>query len=284
MGLLGKPIYISNHGTSQGIITRFFLHFQDMSKIAFLGDKSRSKLYVSYEKKCREDFTNFYDLYHRILDLRKKYIEGIVSGIYFKNHSPGNFMADKSPEVEIKKAIQDFFRDGKSLLNNFAKSGLLDDGVFQLSKLLVVSPKNYKKAKQAMLPNLRFPGYNVLFCIVEDAEENFKREFFRVRDDFEHNGLQISDFQINAKNQRFEIIDPTLNGINIFKLIDKCYYATFDLIESLAAYFFGINAHTRSNGIITLFYNKGKVDPSNFFYQYKITLNVNDPSLIRLID
>ncbi|MDB5014654.1 MAG: hypothetical protein JWQ25_2856, partial [Daejeonella sp.] len=158
MGLFGKIVYISDHGTAQGIIPRFFLHFKEMSEMAFLGDKERAKRYWDYYDKNRDDFTNFYDSYHQIKQLRKRYIEGILSGEYFQRFENGEFTADKSPEVKIKKAIQDFFKDSKPFLNNFAKSKLLDDGVLQLAKLLVVSEKNYKKAKVEMLPNLKLKG------------------------------------------------------------------------------------------------------------------------------
>jgi len=41
MGLLGKIVYTSSHGTAQGIIPRFFIHFEEMSNMAFVGDAER---------------------------------------------------------------------------------------------------------------------------------------------------------------------------------------------------------------------------------------------------
>lgn len=283
MSLLGKATSISNHGTAHGIIPRFFLHFEEMSTIAFIGDKSRKELYWEYFDNNQNDFTNFYDSYHNILKLRKEYIDGIITGVYYNRFDNGEVSADKSPEVKIKKAIQDFFKDGKPLLSNFAKSRLLDDEVFILSKVLVANPNAYKKAKEEMLPNLKIKGYHVLFQIIEDAQEYFKRDFFKIRDDFEHNMLKIPDFEVKYIDGVAHIVDPQLSGKNIFKLIDQYYYNALNLIEDLAAYFFGLNACHRSNGLITLFANKGKVDSANFRYRYKITMDVNDPDLVKLI-
>jgi len=284
MSLLGKPVYISDHGTAQGIIPRFFLHFEEMSKMAFLGDEERKKIFLNYFNNSLNEFTNFYDSYQNILQLRKDYIEGIVSGKYYKRFENGEFWADKSPEVKIKKAVQDFFKDGKPFLNNFAKSGLLDDSPFVLNKLLVVSEKSYNKAKSEMLPFLRLPGYNILFHLIEEAQVKFKKEFFIIRDEFEHNSLRVQDFEVKYENGVTHITDPSYKGQNIFKLIDKFYYWTLDLIENLSAYFFGLNACNNSKGAITLFYNNGVVDPSKFRYRYTITLDVKDPDLTRLIN
>ena len=283
MGFLGKIVYTSNHGTSQGIIPRFFLHFEKMSEMAFLGDKDRKQTYLDYYDKNLNEFTNFYDSYHQILELRKSYIEGIISGKYYERFENGEFTADKSPEIKIKKAIQDFFKDGKPLLTNFAKSGLLDDGALVLNRLLVVSEKSYNRAKTEILPLLKLKGYEVIFNLIEDAQNEFKKDFFLIRDEFEHNSLRLPDFEFLFENGVLKIIDPKYQDKNIFKLIDKFYYKTFDLIEDLAAYFFGLNACSKSNGLITLFYNNGAVDPSKFRYRYTITLDVNDPNLKKLI-
>lgn len=283
MGFLGKIVYTSNHGTAQGIIPRFFLHFEDMSKMAFLGDLDRKKRYQDYYDKNLNDFTNFYDSYQQVIQLRKDYIEGIISGKYYKRFENGEFTADRSPEVKIIKAIQDFFKDGKPFLNNFAKSKLLNDGVLEMEKLLVVSEKAYNKAKLEMSPNLKLKGYEVLFKIIEDAQASFKKDFFLIRDEFEHNYMKLPGFEIRVENGITNIIDPHFDGKNIFKLIDIYYYKTLDLIEDLAAYFFGNNVCFNTKGIITLFYNNEKIDPQNFRYRYRITLDVNDPDLTKLI-
>ncbi len=283
MEILGNITYRSNHGIYQGIIPRFFLHFEEMSKMAFYNDKDRKAIFHAYYEKNLDDFTNFYDSYNNIVNLHKEYIDGIISGLYFKCLANGKFSADKSPEVILKKNVQDFFRDGKTLINNFAKSKLLDDGRFELSKLLAVSPKNYRKAKESMLPNLKIKGYSGLFQIIEDAEKEFKKDFFLIRDDFEHNQFRVPDFQISLQNDTVHIVEPQIIGENVFKLIHLYYHKTFNFIETLAAYFFGLNACYRSKGIITLFYNNGTVDPANFRYRYKITIDVNDPDLDKLI-
>lgn len=283
MGLLGKIVYTSNHGTAQGIISRFFFHFEEMSKMAFFGDLERKKRYKDYYDKNLNDFTNFYDSYQQVIQLRKEYIEGIISGKYYKHFENGEFTADKSPEVKIMKSIQDFFKDGKPFLNNFAKSKLLDDGVFELEKLLVVSEKNYNRTKLEITPNLKLKGYEVLFNIIEDAQTSFKKDFFLIRDKLEHNYMKLPDFEVKTENGITNIIDPHLDGKNIFMLIDLYYSKTLDLIEDLAAHFFGNNACFNSNGIITLFYNNGRIEPENFRYRYKITLDVNDSELTKLI-
>jgi len=281
--LLGKIVYTSNHGTSQGIVTRFFLQFEEMSKFAFMGDQERKKLHENYYNKNLNDFTDFYDIYQLILKLRRNYIEGIKSGLFYKAFENGEFTADKSPEVNIKKAIKDFFSAGKPLLNNFAKSKIIDDGNFELVKLLIKSPESFDKAKNEMLPNLKIKGYNVLFQIIEDAQTEFKKDFFLIRDAFEHNYLQIPNFEIKESNGVIFIEDPKLKGENVFKLIDFYYHKTLNLIEDLSAYFFGLNVCLRTNGNITLFSRKSGIDPSHSIYKYTLSINCNDPNLIQLI-
>lgn len=130
---------------------------------------------------------------------------------------------------------------------------------------------------------LKLKGYNVLFQLIEDAQNEFKKDFFKIRDDFEHNALKIQDFVITENYGIVNIIDPLLEGKNIFNLIDTFYFKTFKLIESLAAYFFGLNACHNSKGLITLFLNNGEVNPAKFGYKYDITMNSNDPALTKLI-
>ncbi len=252
--------------------------------MAFMGDITRENLYDEYYENNLDDFTNFYDGYQNVIQLRKEYIEGIISGKYYSRFDSGEFTADKSPEVKIKKAIQDFFKDGKPFLTNFAKSRLLNDGVLQLERLLVVSEKNYKTAKDEMISSLPYKVYEVFFNLIEDAQDAFKKDFFLIRDKFEHNSFRLPDFETNFENGTLHIIDPHINGQNIFKLIDLYYYSSLNLIEDLAAYFFGINAYHRSNGMITLFSNNGLVEPSNFRFRYTITLDVGDPDLTKLIN
>ena len=187
MSLLGGINYVSNHGTSQGIITRFFLHFEEMSKFAFLGDKQREATYLRYENKNREDFTNFYDTYNEILDLRKEYLDGIKSGIYFSILPNGNTTSDATPEIKIRKRIMEFFISGRQLLNNFCKSELLDDGDFKLSSFLLSKDKVVEKYLSEAQNKFRFKdGYKKIISIATEAQDDFKRDFMQLRGDLEH--------------------------------------------------------------------------------------------------
>lgn len=119
--LLSGINYISNHGTSQGILTRFFLHFEKMAEMGFMGMRwpAAKSRYELYEKKNKEDFTNFYDTYHEVMKLREEYLQGVNNGTYFSINLDGSTSSDSTPEILIRKRIKEFFISGRQLLNNF---------------------------------------------------------------------------------------------------------------------------------------------------------------------
>ncbi len=282
--MLGGINYFSNHGTSQGIIPRFFLNFKDMSTFAFMGDKTREELYRNYEKTHQEAFTNFYDMYFEIQKLRLEYINGLNSGKYFKFLEKGKTSSDTTPEITIRRKIKEFFMSGRQLVESFGRSGLLDDEEFKISKFLLADAEKVEHYKSKYSKNFRFPrGYTKIIDMVLDANSHFKVDFFSIRGKLVHDNLQISPFRLESANGRLVIYEPTIKGVNVFVQIEKYFNGTFDLIEDIAAYFFGINAHVKSHGKITLLMRKPEdVDPANFRYRYTITLDVNDSTLIRI--
>ena len=285
MSLLGGINYISNHGTAQGIITRFFLHFEEMGKFAFLGDNERKAKYLKYEVRLMEDFTNFYDTYYEILDLRAEYIQGIENGMYFSAFPDGRTTSDKTPEIKLRRRIMEFFISGRQLLNKFCKSKLLDDGAFKLSLFLLSKDDVVEKYLKSTQGKFKFKnGYKKIVDIAKDAQNDFKRDFMQLRADLEHSyDTSILPFSIAVNGSTIVIVEPSHNGTNIFKLIDRYYNGTLNLIEDMAAYFYGINACSKSHGQITLFKRMGEVNPAKFKYRYTITLDVGYPDLQRLI-
>ncbi|MGX5687407.1 hypothetical protein [Arcticibacter tournemirensis] len=257
-----------------------------MSKAAFPGDKDREERYWRYHDRNLEDFTNLYDLNYKILDLRKNYLDGIKNGTFFFTLPDGRTSSDGTPEIKIRKSIMDFFISGKQLLNNFCKSELLDDGVFKLSAFLLCKDNTVENYLLSTQERFRFKNsYKKIVDIAKDAQHDFKKDFMDLRNSFEHlYAPLIEPFQITVDRGQIRIIEPSYNSTNIFELVEKYYERTLDLIEDMAAYFFGINACVMSKGYMTLFKRKNEVDPSNFKYRYTITLDVGDPDLIRIIN
>jgi len=286
--LLSGINYISNHGTSQGILTRFFLHFEKMAEMGFMGKRwpAAKSRYELYEKKNKEDFTNFYDTYHEVMKLREEYLQGVNNGTYFSINLDGSTSSDSTPEILIRKRIKEFFISGRQLLNNFGKSGLLEDGDFKVSSFLLYKESVVEKYIKTFSENFRYKqGYLKIIDIAKKAQVDFKKDFMQLRADIEHDyDTEIPKFKICAYNREAVVEEPTYNGTNFFILIDKYYHGTLNLIEDMAAYFYGVNACANTDGKITLFFRKDEVDPPRFRFRYALTLDVGDPSLQRLIN
>jgi hypothetical protein len=116
----------SNHGTSQGIIPRFYLQMVDMAKFALDQEALSEKLQQFLDTNI-SDFTEFYDIY---IELRETYIdyrEGLTNRKYYSIDERGAFRHDRSKELILKKKTKDFFIQGRLVVYNFGKSGVIDD-------------------------------------------------------------------------------------------------------------------------------------------------------------
>ncbi len=149
-----KPFFlgyesISNHGTSSGIIPRFFNQPMDIAQSAF-GKKEADDMFNSFLTMNIPDFTDFYDLYNEILEKYTDYKNGLQDGRYFSVNDKGQFRLDRSVEFEFHRKIKDFYILGRLLINNFCKSKILDSEHLELNNFILVNDKNFDKNKDLL--------------------------------------------------------------------------------------------------------------------------------------
>lgn len=271
----------SNHGTSQGIIPRFYLQMIDMAQFAFDKEGIEERL-QNFLNKNISDFTDFYDLFTEIKPLYIDYRNGLKNGKYYSIDNKGSFRHDRSSELTLKKKIKDFFIQGRLVVYNFGKSGVINDGEFILNNFLIVKDGNFQKSKQSCIDSPAGNKYKFLVEIIENARKDFLSELNQIRADFEHQNLQIEDFRVQVLNDQTEVIEPILGGMNLLSKIEYFYEQTLDLIEILMAFFYGIQAYQKTNGFMTLF-RRDEFDYSNKNYKYVVMPNIYESGLTKLI-
>lgn len=271
----------SNHGTSQGIIPRFYLQMIDMAQFAFDKEGVEERLQNFLDKNI-SDFTDFYDLFNELKSLYIDYRDGLKNGKYYSIDNKGSFRHDRSNELTLKKKIKDFFIQGRLVVYNFGKSGVINDGEFILNNFLIVKDGNFQKSKQSCIDSPAGNKYKLLIEIIEKAREDFLSEFNQIRADFEHQNLQIEDFKVQVLNDQIEVVEPTLGGMNLLSKIEYFYEQTLDLIEVLMVFFYGIQAYEKTSGFMTLF-RRDEFDYSNMNYKYVVMPNIYESGLTKLI-
>ena len=271
----------SNHGTSQGIIPRFYLQMVDMVQFTFDKEGLSEKLQQFIDTNI-SDFTEFYDIYTELKEIYIDYREGLISGKYYSIDEKGSFRHDRSKELVLKKKIKEFFIQGRLVVYNFGKSGVIDDKEFILNNFLIVSEKNFEKNKLNFLNSSVGKKYEILLRIIEKARKDFLTSFNQIRADFEHQNLQVDDFKVSINNNRVEVIEPTFGHSNLLTEIEICYKRLLDLIEVLMAYFYGLKAYEKTDGFMALF-KRDEYDYSNLLYKYVITPNMYESGLTKLI-
>ena len=238
---------ISNHGTKQGIIPRFWLQTMELAESTF-GKAEGDKKLGDFFPNNVNDLTNLYDLYHEIVTEYNDYKAGLSDGRYFSINEKSQFTLDQSVELKFEKKIKDFFILGRLLVNNFAKSTIIDSEHFVLNKLIIVTDKNFEKNKLEYVeldPSKRFIP---LFDIIENARKEFLNEFNSVRAEIEHNNFSIPKFDINTENGDFA--EPSIHGnAPLIEELEYYYNNLLDLVETLIAYYFGIEAVSKNNNL-----------------------------------
>ena len=129
--MIEKVIQISNHGTNTGIWPRFFLQMDELAKLAVGKQEFETRLKIYFEN-VMPQIEKFYDLYHKFLELLTDYHKGIQSGKYYTVDNRGHATHNKIPERELFNTVKDFFINGKIMLINFIKCGIIDDSPFKL--------------------------------------------------------------------------------------------------------------------------------------------------------
>jgi len=282
---MNKPLFggyevIANHGTAQGIIPRFFLQINDLANIA-IGKDGEDRCYTFLEKNVT-DFTDVYDIYQKFLSQYSDYINGINSGKYFKLTNDGFPSIDRSVEIEMRKTVKDFFIYCKLAIDNFSKSGLIDDDKFQISKYLFVNDKNYEKNKELCLSIKDGPKYDILFSIVDGGRNKVLSQLSKIRNDYEHYNFQVGNFVINVVSGKIEIVEPDISNMSLKKSIDFFYEEAFNFIESLIVFYWGLNAYHKSGGALMLFQRRD-FDFSQMKYRFVIYPRIFSSGLDQLI-
>lgn len=271
----------SNHGTSQGIIPRFYLQMVDMAQFAFEKEGVEERLH-SFLNKNISDFTDFYDLFTELKSTYIDYRDGLKIGKYYSLNDKGTFNHDRSNELILKKKIKDFFIQGRLVIYNFGKSDVINDGEFILNNFLIVKDSNFEKSKLNCLNSSVGNKYRFLIEIIENARKDFLSEFNQIRADFEHQNLQIEDFKVQVINNQIEVVEPSLHNANLLSKIEYYYEQTLDLIEVTMAFFYGIQAYEKTNGFVTLF-SRDEFDYSKLHYKYVVMPNMYENGLTKLI-
>jgi hypothetical protein len=210
------------------------------------------------------------------------YREGLANGKYFSSDEKGAFKHDRSSELILKKKAKEFFINGRLLIYNFGKSGIIDEGPFILNNLLIVNDQNFEKNKTKCLADPQRGLYGFLLERIQRARADFLTSFNQVRIDFEHHNFQIENFKVKKVNDKIEVVEPSLGYSNLLEEVQILYERILDLIEVLMVFFFGVKAHQKTNGFMTLF-RREQFDYSNLLYKYTVLPNMDQQGLTRLI-
>jgi hypothetical protein len=244
--LLGKEV-ISNHGSSSGIWPRFFIQIMDIAEYAMTKEEV-DIIFDAFSERNIPDFADLYDLHNDIINKYSDFKNGLNNGDYFSKDKSGFFSIDRSIEIELHRIVKDFFIKGRLLINNFAKSKIIDSEYFVLSKFIIVKDKNFNRNKEEYLKNEPDNKYGRLIDIIENSRSKFLADFNEIRGHIEHENLEIPKFIINTDTG--EISEPSLtNSGSLIKEISFMYYNILDMIELLLVLYFGINSVEKKKSI-----------------------------------
>lgn len=270
--MFDKVVYISGHGTDSGIWPRFLLQMDDLAQFA-IGKQAFDQRQKVYFDTVIPQITKFYDIYHEFREMLKDYQDGIQSGKYYSFDDRGRASHNKIPETKIADKAKDFFINGKIMLVNFVKCGIIDEAPFVLSDFYFADEKKFEVKKQEYLKTSN--GFLIpLIALLEKAQKDFLKPFNVIRGDIEHNHFTIDDFKIETTQQGVFAIEPTFDGRNLSMTLEFYYNNILDLIEKLVAYFLGIKAETKNNSPFEL-YVRRQYDYPKMLYKYTIAVGGN---------
>ena len=262
---------ISNHGSSTGIIPRFLNQPMEIASFG-IGKENSEKIFNLFLKKNIKDFTDFYDLHKEIVDDYTEFINGLRSGKYFSINDKKQFSLDRSLEIKLHSNIEKFYIKGRLLVNNFAKSKIIDSEHFILNDFLIVSDKNFEKNKKLYFENDSSKKFEILIKIIEDARKNFLNTFNQIRADFEHQNLEVPKVIVNTNNGEITEVGMTSNA-TLIEEINYFYDAILNMVENLMIFYFGILA-VGKNEMMGVFRSEN-YDYSQFSYRFVIFPRMN---------
>ena len=269
--MFGKVVQLSGHGTSTGIWPRFFLQMIELAPFA-IGKNEFDKNQVYFDN-VMPQITKLYDIYHKFKEVLDDYREGIQSGKYYIINDRGQITHDKIPEVEIFNLARDFFINGKIMLVNFAKSGVIDDNTFKLEDFYFSDEKKFEIKKQEYLQTSD-GRYLALINLLEKAQNDFLRPFNKIRGDIEHSHFKINDFKLEETQHGAFILEPIFDDRNLSLSLQFFYENILDVIEKLIVYFLGKNMEYKKGSAISL-YVRHEYNYPNMLYKYTIAIGGN---------
>jgi hypothetical protein len=240
--VFGRQEIVSKHGTQAEIIPRFFLQMSELAKGAFRGTgEDIDARFIAFFEKNIKDFHHLYDIKNEIQAFYSDYKNGLTSGEYFYLDQRKNENLDRSVELKLQQSVRNFYLFTKVLLKNFTLSGIITDQHFDINQLLFVKDENFEKKRITMIEGCPNPNYTYLFEIVKDFRVNWWNRIIGVRDSFEHHAYTICPYQVFMYNKQLVIKEPEINGQNFFEAVLESYSALLDFIETIMAYYYGIN-------------------------------------------
>jgi len=257
---------ISNHGSSSGIIPRFLNQPMDIANFG-LDKENSEKIFNDFLKRNIKDFTDFYDLHKEIVENYADFINGLKNGKYFSINVKKQFSLDRSVEIKLHSTIKKFYIQGRLLVNNFAKSKIIDSEHFILNNFFIVTDKNFEKNKNLYFENDPSKKFEILINIIEDARKNFLNTFNQIRADFEHQNLEIPKVKVNTETGEITEVGITSNA-TLLEEVNYVYNYMLNMLENLMVFYFGILAIDK-NPMMGVFESEN-YDYSKFSYRFVI--------------
>ena len=268
-----------NHGTEKGIVPRFYRQIREIAQIAFLNKEDFDSKMLSLYKENLKDFTSFYDLFEEIESIHLDYNKGVKNGEYFFRDKQGVKNLDRTKEVILNRKIKEFFVEGKQVINNLSKTGVVKDETFDLFNFLFVKETNFHKAKNNYIANNSNGIHIRLIEYIEQSRKDFLTLYLSIRDKFEHHNFRIDEYivDLDAKNELI-VSEPKIENYNSFSLVKGMYNNILYFCEGILVLFYGAIAVSKTNGFFGL-YRKKIFDLKQLNCEYLVLPRHHDENL-----
>lgn len=262
--------YDSNHGTEQGIWTRFYLQIFDLAELA-IGKTEFEKRTGLYLEKVIPDLTNLYDVFLKLRTLIGDYKEGVRNGKYFTVNERGHSSFNRLNEVEIYNLTKDFLIRCKIAIVNFVKSGFTDENDFKLSEYFFCSSTKFKDKKQ-QYSKTSDGRYLPLLNLIENANNDFLEQLNDIRGAIEHDLFSLPKFILHRDKPNSPWLEePVLQGQVLSDKLSFYYEKSLEFIEKIMVYYIGINGERNLKGFLELHVDN-EFDFPNMKYKYRFSL------------
>jgi hypothetical protein len=261
--------YDSNHGTSQGIWTRFYLQMVDLGELA-IGKNDFDNRTSVYLEKVIPDLTNLYDIYNKIISTIDDYKTGVENGKYYKINEKGHSSFYRLAEVEIYNLTKDFIIRSKILVVNFMKCGFADERNFKLADFFFCNEIKFIEKKKLYLKK-SYGKYSPLLNLIEKAKTEFLNQLNEIRGAIEHDLFSLPKFSLHKNNNSATISEPDLQDQILSIKLKFFYEKILDFVEKMMCYYFGINGEIEKGGFLQ-FHVDDIFDYSEMRWKYTFAL------------